>query len=237
MTNKNFSIRQAFKFAFSAILDNIGLIFLINLFYFILLAAPALFSTIIFGVNFSRYILFGNYGFDYNQLVNTVGSPSFYINISLATIVALIYFAILSIYKIGITYIALKIYEKKPVKFSDIFKRYDLILPIVLANIGYGLTIGLGFLLFVIPGIFLTIRLFFYQFLIIDKNLSIKDSFYYSYDITHGLFWKLFLTLFIINFSAGLINYFPLLNLFFATVPLFATISVYKAILSSSESN
>ena len=56
-----------------------------------------------------------------------------------------------------------------------------------------GLAIGLGTLLFIIPGIFLAVRWMFAPLIAATENTSFVESFRRSWQATSGNFWKLIL--------------------------------------------
>ncbi|WP_018970205.1 GYF domain-containing protein [Rubritalea marina] len=61
-----------------------------------------------------------------------------------------------------------------------------------ITSIVYGILIFIGILCFIIPGIYLSLRLMFYSTAIADKNLGIIESLQYSMDITKGKTLSLF---------------------------------------------
>ncbi|MEN9621703.1 MAG: hypothetical protein RLZZ67_137 [Candidatus Parcubacteria bacterium] len=61
------------------------------------------------------------------------------------------------------------------------------ILGLILSNIA----IVIGFVLFIIPGIYLAVRLNMMTFTLIDQNLKPVDAFKKSLELTRGRFWKL----------------------------------------------
>lgn len=64
--------------------------------------------------------------------------------------------------------------------------------PVILATLlMVTLTIG-GFVLLVIPGVFLLVKLFFYEFAILIDNAGVKDSLKKSWRITKGSWWNIF---------------------------------------------
>ena len=67
-------------------------------------------------------------------------------------------------------------------------KRYIFLLG---AGILYILIVGGGLLALIIPGIFLAIKLFFYDYLILLDNKGIIESLKESWRITKGNFWKI----------------------------------------------
>jgi uncharacterized membrane protein len=63
----------------------------------------------------------------------------------------------------------------------------------VLAAILTGIIYGAGFILFIIPGLFLIVRLALTNFALIDENLYPIDSIKRSWTLTSGRYWQLFL--------------------------------------------
>lgn len=62
------------------------------------------------------------------------------------------------------------------VKLNDAFKYYNKILPIALLTLLFYLAVGLGFVLLIIPGIFLLVSFMMSYQLMADKNLSAVDA-------------------------------------------------------------
>lgn len=134
---------------------------------------------------------------------------------------------------IALTTVSLVIAHGKTPVYSDLtksFHSYKITLNYVLATILYCIAIALGFVAFILPGIYLAVRLGFYKFPVIDhENMNVIDSLKESMRITKGNFWKIFgfiITLVIINilgaipFGLGLIITIP--------VSLLSTAILYK---------
>ena len=62
----------------------------------------------------------------------------------------------------------------------------------MLSNFLYGIIVIVGLLLFVFPGIYLGIRLQFIFYLLLDKEMSIKEAFSTSWKMTEEKSWDLF---------------------------------------------
>ncbi len=78
-------------------------------------------------------------------------------------------------------------------KLKDILNKIDIkkISVWFLTNLIYVFIIFIGLILFIIPGIYLMLRYMFVSYLVIDKNLSIKESFALSTKMTEGIKWNL----------------------------------------------
>jgi len=103
------------------------------------------------------------------------------------------FFFVTTILEMGLIKIWLNFSVNIPSKFSDLFSQYRLFFSYFFATLLYNLIVVLGLLCFVIPGIFLGVRLSFFRYFIIDKNLKIGESLKESWQITRGNFWNLFL--------------------------------------------
>ncbi len=103
-----------------------------------------------------------------------------------------------------------------------------------LASLLYGIIVFLGLILLVIPGIYFAIKYGFALYLMIDKNMDIKEAFHESAKMTKGQVWHL------IGF--GLVCFFAviagLLLLVIGLIPayiivMFANIYVYRKLTTS----
>jgi uncharacterized membrane protein len=134
-----------------------------------------------------------------------------------------------------VTKIALEFVGGKKPKFSDLWY-YKPILNYFLASVVQGIIVTIGFILLIIPGIILSIRLYYTYYLIIDKNLGFVEAIKKSWAITRGNTWNLFF----FGVLIGLINILGALCLIvglFVTVPLslLALTFVYRKLLLQSE--
>lgn len=125
------------------------------------------------------------------------------------------------------------------VQFDDLFdvvdKRW-----IYFAFLGLvkSVLIFLGFLCFIIPGIYLSIRWMFAELLVIDKGLRPLEALKASSELTKGVRWKLLL-------YAGVVGLLVVVGLVFvligavvaAIVTQLATIAIYRRLSAGAESD
>jgi len=138
---------------------------------------------------------------------------------------------------LGLVKISLNFYDNLKSKISDLFSQYRLFFRYLFASILYGLITFLGAIFLIIPGIYLGIRLGFFQYFIVDKKTGVIDSLKRSWQITKGSVWNLFL-FYLLLFGINFLGIICLLVGLFATVPttIVAKAFVYRKLLSQSES-
>lgn len=84
----------------------------------------------------------------------------------------------------GLAKAALNVVSGKEIAVGTLFSQGDKLLRVLGAGILYGLMVGIGFVLLIVPGIYLALRFMMYQNAIIDKNLGVMESLRYSSDLT-----------------------------------------------------
>jgi uncharacterized membrane protein len=80
---------------------------------------------------------------------------------------------------------------EKPV-YKDIYKHYPKFLNYILATLLFIIVVGAGFILLIIPGIYLVLRLQFMPYLAADKNINPIDALKQSWAMTNGQVLHLF---------------------------------------------
>ncbi len=106
---------------------------------------------------------------------------------------------------LGITRIGLNIIDGKPFTIGTLFSQGSKLIRAYFAQLLFGIMVGLGLLLLIVPGVYLALRFGQYQHAIVDKNLGIFDAFSYSARITQGQKWTLlgFFLLLVLIIIAG----------------------------------
>ena len=118
-----------------------------------------------------------------------------------AAFAAPILFAIVYLIVIGINAFAsfvmvtacLEVHDYGTIEFDDITKAFPQFIQYLIGYVIFGVAIIIGYLLLIIPGIFLTVKLFLYMYLVVDKKMNGIDALKLSYEMTTGHFMKLFL--------------------------------------------
>jgi uncharacterized membrane protein len=92
----------------------------------------------------------------------------------------------------GYTKLSLSYQSGKKLPFTDLFKQFKYFWRVLGATILVGLIVGLGLLLFIIPGIYFALRFQLTNTLIVDKNLGILEAMRQSSKLTEGIKLQLF---------------------------------------------
>lgn len=109
-------------------------------------------------------------------------------NMAPAAIIAVLVWIINQVFSIflslGLVRIGLNLVSGKQVSVGQLFGEGGKLLPAIGASILFGLMAGLGFLLLIVPGIYVILRYGQYMNAIVDRNLGVLDSLSYSSSIT-----------------------------------------------------
>lgn len=129
----------------------------------------------------------------------------------LASLISLVFSIAFMVIQLGAYNLMLKIVDGKPASLKDLYTYPDPVMKII-RNIVAGILVGLavvgGLILFIIPGIYVAVRLMFYTYYIVDKNAGVMDSIKMSWNLTKGGVMNLFLLgilFFAVNFVGALI--------------------------------
>ncbi|MGL4315265.1 MAG: hypothetical protein ACRCTL_01420 [Pseudomonas sp.] len=137
--------------------------------------------------------------------------------ITLAVIVALL--ALLYPFIAGINMVGIRQAAGQPVRFAEVFSHFGRTLPLLLAAILMGILVNIGFLLFIIPGIYLSIALLLTIPLVVERKLPAWQAIVTSCRAINQHWFKVFflylllgiiVSLSMIPFGLGLIWTFPM---------------------------
>jgi uncharacterized membrane protein len=92
-------------------------------------------------------------------------------------------------------FINVQLVDGKKATFNDLFSQTSVLIKGVLAALLYGVIVLLGIICFIIPGIWLAIRLQFYKYLVVDKKMGPIEALKGSWNMTKGNVWNLITTI------------------------------------------
>lgn len=227
---KEFSTKEALGFGWNTFKKNA-----------LFLIAVLLLTTVIYGI------------------LNTIIGSAAHVeraNILLVIILRIIDLIIETVLSLGLLKIAIKLAEGKKPQFSDLYTEYPKTLKYLAAGILVGLAVGLlplilivigkaagtsllvivGYIAFLISFIFIGLRLMFYSYVIVDKNVGIIASIKKSYKMTDGQVPNLFVFT-LATVGVALLGVIALIVGLLAAVPVImvATAFVYKKLESQTK--
>ncbi len=210
MTIQKFSKGEAIRFGWDTAKSNLGFFIPFLIAFFALLVIPYKFIVL----------------------------PAMEINIFLGFILFAADFALTIVISMGLVKIALRFCDNENEKgrFSDLFSQWRLFFKYLFAIILFNLIFLAGFLLLIIPGIYLAIKFWFFDYFIIDKGLGPIKALKRSSAITNGHKWNLFVFLLML-FGINLLGSLALVIGLFITIPitLLAVAFVYRKLLAQTE--
>lgn len=119
-----------------------------------------------------------------------------------SAISSLLFWVAQMVVSIGMIKIAILLVDKKTTKLSEIYSNYPLFLNYLFMSIILGVIVGVGFILLIIPGIYLAVRLQLTPYFLIDKKVNPFEAISLSWNKSRGNFWSLFL----FDLAMGLLN-------------------------------
>lgn len=101
--------------------------------------------------------------------------------------------------ELGVVSIALKLLADQAAKYTDLFALYAQVPQFLLATILGGIMTVVGLIVFIIPGIYIAVRLSQTAFLIADWKLSGIEALKKSWEITRGHTLQLFFLILVVS--------------------------------------
>ena len=207
-STRHVSIEEAIRFGWTKTLDNAGL--------FIPLTLLVIVIYFFFSTNFSFH-----FSGQTSQL-----HP-------LSTLLQYVFDAAVGL---GFAAISLKVIDQKKPVWNDLLVSDQYILRYLGATIIYTIITVAGTILFIIPGVYLSLKYGLFRYFILDKNVGIGESFHLSGQATSGIK----LTLIAFYFILGLINVIGFLCLgigLLITIPLtiLAEVHVYRQLVAQMD--
>lgn len=121
---------------------------------------------------------------------------------------------------IGALRVSLRVHDGQPVSLQHLFiADWPLFWRYVLATLLYGLVVGIGLILLVIPGVVLGVRHVFYGYFILERGARPVEALGQSAAATEGVRWKIFL-LMVLLFVLNVVGAALLLVGLLVTIPL-----------------
>jgi uncharacterized membrane protein len=165
MVRRGFSVGEAIQFGWDTTIHNLGFLVVVVLVVALTEGIPAGLSRAVAG-----------------------SSPG------LSSVLSLIGSILEIIVGIGVIRIALRLVDHQPVELGDLFSTTaTLFLNYLAASILEGIIVTIGFILLIVPGIFLAIRLSLTPFVVVGQQAGPIAALKESWRLTQGSFWKLFL--------------------------------------------
>lgn len=137
---------------------------------------------------------------------------------------------------LGFTKIMLLLIDDQPVEIVDMVNNFSIFFSYFVGSFLYGMAVLIGFFLLILPGIYISIRLQFYQYYIIDEGDNSFTALKRSFEATENITLELFIfgvTAFLINvggillFGIGILLTYPLTTM--------ATAAIYKSLASEDD--
>lgn len=209
MSEKLFSKGDAIKFGWKTVSENLGFFIGLVLIWFLISYIP---------------------GYISESFKNTAPLLSFLVGLASNLINIFV--------SLGIMKISLRFHDQEKPGFEDLFSQGQYFLTYLGAAILAGLAVIGGFILLIIPGIILSIRLQFIGYLIIDKNCGVMESIKKSWAMTKGLTIELLLLGLLLTLVV-IAGFLCLIIGLFAAIPVcwIATAYVYRRIVANAETS
>jgi uncharacterized membrane protein len=108
----------------------------------------------------------------------------------------------------GFLIVAMKLYLNQPTQVNDFTAGFKYVLPLLLYSVVSSIFVSVGFVLLIIPGLYLLTGYMFTTWLIVDRKLDFWQAMELSRKTVHKHFFEVFgffLLLFLINFGGLLL--------------------------------
>ena len=161
--NNGFSISEALKYGWTNTKENFGL-----------LIGVVLFNGVV-GI--------------IAQIPSVVVGPASLLSIFLSFVAALVNYGLMMCF----TSLCLKIADEGSARFDDLFEPLPLFVNFAGAMILMYIAMGIGFMLLIIPGIFILTMLFFVPYVVVDEKRGILQSLARSVELSKGIRLQIFL--------------------------------------------
>jgi uncharacterized membrane protein len=110
----------------------------------------------------------------------------------LGLIAGIVAFLVNTFVTMGIFNVSLRFADGQQGEARDFISAYPRYLSFLGASILYSIIVTIGFILFVIPGIFAAVRLQFFGFYVLDQGAGATEALQRSWETTRGVGWQVF---------------------------------------------
>ncbi len=119
----------------------------------------------------------------------------------------------------GLIRMTLRFVDGDKGELADLFSTFPLLLKFLVASITVGVVVMVGFCLLVIPGIYWSIRLYMFPWVLVDKDVGPFEAMRQSWEMTRGSCWNFFLLALLLG-AVNILGMMALLVGLLITVPL-----------------
>lgn len=125
--------------------------------------------------------------------MNMLEDDSFNIGLSFIKIFGFIYYIlVVTPFSYGADWIFLRASRNEKPQFEEILSGFKKFLYVILSHLLVIGIVGVGFVLLILPGIYLVCKLIFVPYLIMDKKIDPIQAVKLSFYLTKGYFWTIF---------------------------------------------
>ena len=103
---------------------------------------------------------------------------------------------------LGIVRMTLRFVDGEKGELVDLFSTIPLVFSYLIASIVIGIVVTIGFCLLILPGVYWSVRLYLFPWVLVDKGVGPFEAMRQSWEMTRGSFWNLFL----LGLLLGVIN-------------------------------
>ena len=152
------------------------------------------------------------------EKVNWLADDSFEMNLSFFRIFALAYYLLVVVlFSYGSDWIFLKASRNQKPQFEEILSGFKKFLYVVLSHLLVIGIVGIGFVLLILPGVYLLCKLVFVPYLIMDKKIDPVKAVKLSFYLSKGYFWTI-LGMGILSFVVIILGFICLIVGVFASI-------------------
>lgn len=191
------SLFDAFLFGIKSVFDNFRIFFFSALYYalsmilfFVGIVGNVFLMPGVYASLHIEQIVGSQYQAHIQEVINYVSTYPWmpYLSLILIIIGVLMFFAILA----GVIQVLVAVYARRDASMVDFFEGTKRTIPLLGLSILNGICVTVGLLFFLLPGIYIFMRLAFSKFILVGEKVSIMTAFKKSWHVTRGQEWNIF---------------------------------------------